>query len=245
MTGLTARSTLLGAAPPIRYGVLARLGDRWHAIRDGKAGLPELGSREPVTPTFEVLRQTFEDRQHHERKLIRADTGRLRGRESALLARIHEAGQEAVDVDKRLEAMPEQLSPTELEQRHGGETKTDIAVVRMRRAREHAAGREPLLAAAARLRRQLQELRIELGETRRAIRNREVMGALEVIRLHAHTMRRIAAYERRLVRVHPSGAQLSYRLALHHPRLPDWVHSITDGPEVDGLTIGFPEESRR
>lgn len=243
MPGLSARSTLLGgAAPAIRYGFFARLSDRWHATRDGKSGLPTLAADEPLTPTFEVLRQTYEDRQHHERKLIRADTAQLRGRESALVTRIHEVEQEAVDVEKRLEAIPEQLSPSELEQRHGGEVSTDIAVVRMRRAREHTARRGELLTAASQLRQQLQELRIELGQTRRAIRNREVMGALEVTRLHAHTMRRIAAYERRLVRVHPAGAELIAQLALHHPRLPDWVRGVADGP--DGVD-GYPEEPNR
>lgn len=238
-----ARRVLMGsAAPAIRYGVFARLADRWHATRDGKSGLPALAGGLALTPTFEVLTKVYEDRQHHERKLIRSHTADQRGRESALVARIHETGQEAIDVEKRLEAMPEQLSLPELEQRNGGETKTDIAVVRMRRAREHTARRAPLLAAASRLRQQLQELRIELDLTRRAIRNREVMGALEVSRLHAHTMRRIAAYERRLVRVHPAGAELISQLALHHPQLPDWVRSFGDGPEgVDG----YPEEPRR
>ncbi|MPZ65132.1 MAG: hypothetical protein GEU83_06325 [Pseudonocardiaceae bacterium] len=233
------------AAPAIRYGLFARLADRRHATRDGKAGLPTVGSEAPLTPTFEVLRQTYEDRQHHERKLIRSDTAELRGREAALVARIHETGQEAIEVEKRLEAMPEHLSPAELEQRNGGEANTDMAVVRMRRIREHDARRSPLLSAAWRLRQQLQELRIELGQTRRSIRNREVMGALEVSRLHAHTMRRIAAYERRLVLIHPAGVELVSQLTLHHPRLPDWVRSFGDGPELDGYADGYSEEPRR
>lgn len=237
------RRVLMGsAAPAIRYGIFARMADRWNAGRDGKSGLPALTDEAALTPTFEVLRQTFEDRQHHERKLIRKDTAGLRGRESALIARVHEVGQEGVDVEKRLEAIPDYLSRAELEQRSGGETDTDIAIVRMRRAREHTARRGPLLAAASRVREELQELRVELDETRRAIRNREVMGALEVSRLHAHTLRRIAAYERRLVRVHPAGSELISQLALQHPQLPDWVHSFGDGPEgVDG----YPEEPRR
>jgi hypothetical protein len=240
------RRVLMGsAAPAIRYGVFARLGDRWHATRDGKLGLPTVGTEAPLTPTFEVLRQTYEDRQHHERKLIRSDTAKLRGQESALIARIHEAGQEAIEIDKRLEAMPEHLSPAEMEQRNGGEANTDPAVVRTRRIREHEGRRKPLLSAAWRLRQQLQELRIELGQTRRSIRNREVTGALEVARLHAHTMRRIAAYERRLVRVHPAGTELVSQLALHHPRLPDWVRSFADGPELDGYADGYSEEPRR
>lgn len=240
------RRVLMGsAAPAIRYGLLARLADRRHATRDGKVGLPRIGSEAPLTPTFEVLRQIFEDRQHHERKLIRRDTARMRGQESALVARIHEAGQEAIEIEKRLEAIPEHLSPAELEQRNGGETNTDMAVVRMRRIREHEERRRPLLSAAWQLRTQLQDLRIELSQTRRSIRNREVAGALEVARLHAHTMRRIAAYERRLVLIHPAGAELVSQLALHHPRLPDWVRSFGDGPELDGYSDGYSEEPRR
>lgn len=246
MPGPPARRVLLGsAAPAIRYGIFARLADRWHATRDGKVGLPAVGTEAPLTPTFEVLRQTYEDRQHHERKLIRSDTAKLRGHESSLIARIHEAGQEAIEIDKRLEAMPETLGPAEMEQRNGGEANTDMAVVRMRRIREHEARRKPLLSAAWQLRQQMQELRIELGRTRRSIHDREVMGALEVARLHAHTMRRIAAYERRLVRVHPAGSELISQLALHHPRLPDWVRSLGDGPELDGYSDGYSEEPRR
>jgi hypothetical protein len=44
-------------------------------------------------------------------------------------------------------------------------------------------------------------------------------------------MRRLACYQRRLVRVHPEGARLVPLLAPHYPQLAGWVRALGDGPQ--------------
>lgn len=224
-----------GSAPrrPIRYGPFARLADWWNATRDGHAGLPDVAADPPLTPTFEAHARTYDDRRHHEWKNVVVDTAELSRHAAQLEARISEIEHAALLVDKRLEALPEALSAADLEQRRGGEVDTDVAVVRLRRAREHEARRAPALQELAELRVELQSLRVELIQTRRAIRTRETVGAVRIRRLHAHTQRRLASYQRRLVRVHPDGPRLVPLLAPHLPTLPDWLGSLGDGPDTD------------
>lgn len=225
------------AAPPrrpIRYGPFARLGDWWNATRDGKAALSDVAADPPLTPTFELHSRTYEDRSRHEWKEVLVATAQAAARSAVLEAEIGETEQAVLLVEKRLDAMPD-LSDAELTQRRSGETDTDPGVVRARRSREHGRVRGQLQRDLDDLRGRLPGLRVEREQVRRTIRIRETVGAVRIARLHAHTQRRLAAYERRLVRVHPEGARLVPLLAPHHPTLPEWAKSLADGPTVDAL----------
>jgi hypothetical protein len=103
--------------------------------------------------------------------------------------------------------------------------------VRLRRSREHTARRAPLVEEAIKLRAELQDLRVELERTRQRILTCKTLCAVRIHRLHAHTMRRLACYERRLVRVHSEGARLVPLLAPHYPQLAGWVQALADGPQ--------------
>ncbi len=216
---------------PTRYGPFARLADWWHATRDGKAGLPVIGTDPPLTPTFEAHSQTYQDRSYHEQQRMVVRTAELSDREARINTRIAEAEQAMLLVEKRLEAYPEKPTTGELEERRSGETDTPIATVRLRRSREHAARRAPLVEEAIKLRAELQDLRVELERTRQWILTCRTLCAVRIHRLHAHTMRRLACYERRLVRVHSEGARLIPLLAPHYPQLAGWVQALADGPQ--------------
>lgn len=223
------------AAPrrPIRYGPFARAADWWNASRDGKAALPDITADPPLTPTFELHSRTYEDRRHHEWKDVLVATAQATERAAVLEAQIAETEQAALLVEKRLDTIPDQPADAELTQRRSGETDTDPGIVRGRRAREHARGRAQVQQELDALRAALPRLRVELEQIRRTIRIRETVGAVRIGRLHAHTQRRLAAYERRLVRVHPDGARLVPLLAPHHPTLPEWAKNLGDGPAAD------------
>ena len=226
---------------PTRYGPFARLADWWHATRDGKVGLPAIdtglpgtgpsGTGPPLTPTFEAHSHTYQDRCYHEQQKMIVRTAELGDREARINARIAEAEQAMLLVEKRLEAYPEKPTTGELEDRRSGESTTDIAIVRLRRSREHAARRSPLVDEAVGLRTELQSLRVELEQTRQGILTCKTLCAVRIHRLHAHTMRRLACYQRRLVRVHPEGARLVPLLAPHYPQLAGWVRALGDGPQ--------------
>jgi len=216
---------------PTRYGPFARLADWWHATRDGKVGLPAIDTGPPLTPTFEAHSQTYQDRCYHEQQKMIVRTAELSDREARINAQIAEAEQAMLLVEKRLEAYPEKPTVGELEERRSGEAGTDIAIVRLRRSREHAARRSPVVSESVGLRTELQALRVELEQTRQRIVTCRTLCAVRIHRLHAHTMRRLACYQRRLVRVHSEGARLVPLLAPHYPQLAGWVRALGDGPE--------------
>jgi hypothetical protein len=216
---------------PTRYGPFARLADWWHATRDGKAGLPAIDTGPPLTPTFEAHAQTYQDRCYHEQQRMIVRTAELSDQEARINARVAEAEQAMLLVEKRLEAYPEKPTTGELEERRSGEATTDTAIVRLRRSREHAARRSPLVSEAVELRNELQALRVELERTRQGILTCKTLCAVRIHRLHAHTMRRLACYQRRLVRVHSEGARLIPLLAPHHPQLAGWVQALGDGTQ--------------
>src|SRR5918997_2590632 len=226
---------LAGNAPsprlPTRYGPFARLADWWHATRDGKAGLPAIDTGLPLTPTFEAHSQTYQDRCYHEQQRMIVRTAELSEQVARINARVAEAEQAMLLVEKRLEAYPEKPTTGELEERRSGEATTDTAIVRLRRSREHAARRSPLVSEAVELRNELQALRVELERTRQGILTCKTLCAVRNHRLHAHTMRRLACYQRRLVRVHSEGARLVPLLAPHYPQLAGWVQALGDGPQ--------------
>ena len=240
------------SAAPARYGWLTRLGDRWNARADGRAGLPSLEPGRPAgTPSLEVLAQDFLARSHRERWRLDVELTPLLGSLAQLATRIAETEAAADRAAGRLAAWPVLPDAEQLATRRGGEVSTAVDVVAARRSREYEAERRPLVTEEANLRSAVTRMRVEMARTRSTVRAREIAGATAVRRLHAQTMRRISEYERHLVRRHPAGDRIGGILAAQHPRVPGWVLDAEDGPDpadpggVDatrGVRQGRPED---
>ncbi len=228
-----------GGLPP--YTPSRRFTDWRRGRADGRAGLPgtEPG-RPPGTPALEELAQDFLARSHSERLRLDLELAPLLESEAALVARIEQAERDAERARERLAFWPVLLDESQLAQRRGGESNTADDVVRARRAREYDAVRRPMVEDVDQARRAAAAASEELARVRAAVRARELVGATRVRRLHAHTMRRISAYERHLVRHHPSGDRVGPVLAAQHPRIPGWVVAAEDPAVPPGAATPTP-----
>jgi hypothetical protein len=210
----------------LRYGLCQWFLDRRAGTADGRAGLPaaEHTDAGPVaTPTVTQRTEAFNGRAAAEYRQARLDTAALRERHAELTARATGLTARITELAEQIDAMPPRPSDEELERRGAGETATPIEGVRTRRAREHASRRAALAERAETLRGEHAAVTTELARIDEAAQVRWDVGAAQVRRVHAHTLRRIAAYETRLVRVHPAGRRLTGRLVVPRPELPGWA----------------------
>ena len=217
---------------PIRYGPWPRLCDFAQATRDGKRGVPSADAEELGTPAVRDLASGFDGAQEHERQRMNRDLAPLQVRASELEVAIAAARDDVVRLDGVLAGLPQDLTDVELAERRSGETDVDPEVVRNRRRRERAARRAPLLEQRDAASTRGQADRAELDAVRDCIEVRTMIGASRVARLHAYAERRIAAYQRRLLRVHPDRDRLVRLLSRVTPQLPDWAEQILRTPVV-------------
>jgi hypothetical protein len=236
MTGRSpARWSRSGPRRAIPYWPAAWVADRWAGTADGRAGQPAVPSdpdtaphlRGGATPYLEGLNRHFLDRAEHER--LRADIGIAPISEQlrVVSARVAAADEKVAEIRKRLDAFPETPDDTVLTKRNVLEQDADELLVRSRRQREYAAARARLVAEEQQAVGAADDLRVEEARLTAAIDARERIASGRVRRLHEHTRRRCATYQRRLVHKHPKGPAVIPVLELALPSLPSWVQGST------------------
>lgn len=238
---MTGRSQARWASRPRRaipYGPIARIADGRAGTEDGRAGQPAVPSdpdtaphlRGGATPYQESLNRHFLDRAEHER--LRADIDIVPISEQLRVAGVKAAAadEKVADVRKRLDAFPETPDDTVLKRRNVLEENAPEELVRARRQRKYAEARARLLAEEQQAIEEGRGLRVEEGRLAEAIDARERIASTRVRRLHEHTRRRCATYQRRLVHKHPEGPAVIPVLELALPSLPAWVQGSTQQP---------------
>jgi ABC transport system ATP-binding/permease protein len=221
-------------AKPVFYGPFARLADCWAGTADGRAGQPTVPPdletaplRGGATPYQEALNRHFRDRAERERLQADIDEAPTSEQRERVRAQIAAADEKVAERRKRLDAVPETPGDTVLNKRNALEQDTADVLVRARRQREYDADRARLLAAEQEAVNETRTLRIEEARLTEAIAARERIASARVRRLHEHTRRRCATYQRHMVHKHPDGPAVSGILELAPPALPTWVQGST------------------
>jgi hypothetical protein len=214
----------------VRYRWLDRFSDRRNGAKDGRKGLPDVSADPVATPTFDALGREFDELSEQERENMLTDVGALLRAEHESDARRMIAATVVIEREKEADSASTPLGPDDLRRRVGGESDTDPGIVAARRLREHAAAAAKVEATLATARAELRVCEVRLAQLRGAIRVREAIGAAAVRRAHAHYNRRLACYQRSLVRKHPDGVQLNGLLEARRPKLPPWVERTGDYP---------------
>jgi hypothetical protein len=161
-----------------------------------------------TTASVESLVHLFADRGASEyRRMLRA-TEASRIRRLELVEGLRAAHDKVWRSARHVASVPEFLTRAELEARSGGESRTDLGVVRERRSREHVARCATLARESQTALDELTQIRSELAQLCAAIAAQEAQMRVQWARLYSHTLRRIAAYHQRLQRVHPIGHRL-------------------------------------
>lgn len=215
---------------PIRYRWFDRFSDRRNGVKDGRKGVPDVDSGVFTTPTFEALAHEFDQLAEQERRNMLTDIDALLRAEHEWVARREVATDVVLGLEKDVESASTPLGPDDLRRRVGGESGTSAEIVAARRLREQAAAAGRIKAQLAIAREDLRGCEVQLARFRGAIRVRAAVGAATVRRSHAHFGRRLACYQRSLVRRHPDGVQLNRLFEARRPKLPEWVDRAGDYP---------------
>jgi len=230
-------TTSLAGRPhkPVFYGPVKWIADCCAGAADGRAGQPAVPpdldtappSRGGATPYQEALNRAYLDRAERERLQADIDEAPISEQRERVRAQIAAADEKVAERRKRLDAFPETPDDTVLNRRNVLEQEADDVLVRARRRREYAAARARLLAGEQQAVDEARGLRIEESHLTEAIAARERIASTRVRRLHEHTRRRCATYQRRLVHKHPDGPAVIPVLELALPSLPAWVQGST------------------
>jgi len=226
------------------YSLLARCSDWFHGWRDGRAGVPDPRRAIATTPHREVLIRRALDAFEHER--LRLEAGKavaatMRARASSR----HEEAQIALTfAERQLATIEPDLAAAELDHRRYAEAQLNPTMVRLRRSREHARSRIQFATAVEEARRRLAATAGELAAERDADDRRLLVTQTRVRRVYEHTHRRLAAYQRQLLRSHPDGAWVSELMDGRQPRVPDWARLPADPPDADNLPSSDPAANR-
>lgn len=226
-------TTSLAGRPhkPVFYSPIALIADRWAGATDGRAGHPTVLSdldtalrlRGGATPYQEALNRTFLDRAERERLQADIEEAPFSEQRERVRARIAGADEKVAEIRKRLDALPETPDDTVLNRRNVLEQAAGELLVRSRRLREYSAVRARLVAEEQQALDDVRRLREEESRLTEAIAARERIASTRVRRLHEHTRRRCATYQRRLVHKHPDGPAVIPVLELALPSVPAWV----------------------
>lgn len=194
-----------------------RFGLRHHAKKDARRWLPDTGSGEPWTPTYEELHR-------HCREVIEAE--RLSALDDTASARqlLVELRTRFATVDGRgAVSPPVEPSPDDLSARARGEERACGQLVADRRTRRHLVKMREFHASQAELAGEELRLGVRIAGIQELIVIREQAARWRAHRFYAHTHRRIAYYLRSLARRHDDGAGVIAHLARAKPPVPDWV----------------------
>ncbi|MCP2250618.1 ATP-binding cassette domain-containing protein [Lentzea aerocolonigenes] len=205
-------------------------GSWWHGFRDGRLGIPNPGARS--TPHREVLirgaHEAFEKERVEHEALSTADREelvRLRTFRVHVVERLVRAEAELA----RAEVPP---SEAELTARRPGEERRGVAVVRMRRGREHLGAVVAAKGLALSAKADLDRLDAEIAAMADRVDRHLTVASVRVRRIHRLTHRRIAAYLRSLVRAHPRGSAALAGINRLDPGLPEWINPERVRPEA-------------
>lgn len=201
----------------------------WHGTRDGRLGIPTPGARS--TPHREVLirgaHEAFErERVEHEAlsTVDREELARLRTFRVHVVGRLARAESEL----SRAEVLPSEAALTA---RRPGEERRGLAVVRMRRGREHLKSVAEADLAVRSAQADLDRLDAEIAAVEDRVERHLTVAAARCRRIHRLTHRQIAVYLRALVRAHPRGSSALSGIDRLDPGLPEWIDPERMRPE--------------
>lgn len=201
----------------------------WHGTRDGRLGIPTPGARS--TPHREVLirgaHEAFErERVEHEAlsTVDREELARLRTFRVHVVQRLARAESELI----RAEVLPSEAALTA---RRPGEERRGLAVVRMRRGREHLKSVAEAGLAVRSAQADLDRLDAEIAAVDDRVDRHLTVAAVRCRRIHRLTHRQIAVYLRALVRAHPRGSSALSGIDRLDPGLPEWIDPERVRPE--------------
>ncbi|SDH48350.1 hypothetical protein SAMN05216377_12342 [Pseudonocardia oroxyli] len=209
-------------ARPLPYWLGPWCTDIVNGTVDARRGLP-LPDGVGATPHVDVLGRAFTDRAERERIRLTRATARPARRRVACLARIEVLTAQLDELRAGLAELGAEPSADDLAARRIGEVDAADALVHARRRREHRADRARMRCAVSDVERALGEERLALATAEQQLCARHELAAARVHRLHAHTLRRISTYERRLLRKHPAAELLTRRWSHERPVVPAWT----------------------
>ena len=247
-------------AEAIRYGIFARISDWLCAGRDAKAGLSVLlvpvqtaaGAATPIsapadggpstdratarwgTPRTLYLNQLGRGLADREWTMFQAEVADLQVALTTAQAELASATEEIARLRAELDEMPRPTDP-ELTVRLGGETDTDIEVVRERRMAAYNARRAAVEAEINRLQSVVAAKRVEVARLAKPVKIRFQVAQNRADMIEAYVRRRCAAYLTRLVRKHPDGQRIADMVRPDWPGRPAW--------SVGDLSLDLPDGS--
>jgi ABC-type multidrug transport system ATPase subunit len=201
----------------------------WHGTRDGRLGIPTPGARS--TPHREVLvrgaHEAFEKERVEHEALSTADREELARLRTF---RVHVVGRQArAELDLSRAGVP--LSEMALTARRPGEERRGVAVIRMRRGREHQRSVAEADRAVRTAKADLDRLDAEIAAVEDRVERHLTVAAVRCRRIHRLTHRQIAVYLRALVRAHPRGSAALAGINRLDPGLPEWINPERVRPE--------------
>jgi len=222
----------IGPSKPVKYGLLARLSDRWAARRDGGAGVPPIrpdadpaDGRHGLTPYLEIRNRHFLDWAERERRRMLTDLDDTYRARAEIRQQIVGADERAAGFHKLFENMP--ADPPDPARRNAIEQHAPEELIRARRRREFEAERSRLGALEHQAAESAREFRVQEARLSETIAARERVLDSRVRQLHAHSLRRCGTYKRHIVHHHPDGSAVIPHLDLALPALPDWMQNLS------------------
>ncbi|MGH4025097.1 MAG: ATP-binding cassette domain-containing protein, partial [Pseudonocardiaceae bacterium] len=212
----------------IWYGPFARFADWYHGWRDGRAVIPDRDHGVAATQHQDMLIRRARDAFEHERVQMEARRHSAESWLADVCERHRHASRRLVDAQRQLAATPSAPNATELTMRRYGEQRHGMVLVRSRRIREHRRRHRQAAAAVERAQGALDRINRERALAQTAVDREIVVARARVRRIQEHTHRRLAAYRRKLVRVHPEGGWVNEVMDSVHPLLPGWVLGVAD-----------------
>ena len=218
---------LSGAEPParpLRYPLIARLGDWYHGWRDGWAGIPDrhTATRYVTTPHREMLIRLGQEMFEQERLRYERARGDAPERIAAATARLDQLRAHRTEAERQLAETARPLSAqAETWRRIGDVDRPERVVIQRRRAEQ----RRQISAVRLTLNNVVAEIgwvEAQLAETQRADQRELQVATTRVFRIHEHIHRRIDCYLRSLIRWHPDGAWAGAHLVVPS-FLPGWL----------------------
>lgn len=213
---------------PIPYDQWKRWTDAFHGWRDGRAGipakLPKPAPAGPVTtPHREALirqaRDSFAYEHLEYRRLVAGPHRRIMAERARLEAAQATLTWTKLAFDKQSRALTEQ----ETRRRRLGEEQQPETVIVQRRRKEHHKLLAGAQAAVTRAEADLTAIEGDLAQAEQEAKQHHEAAVIRVERIHEYIHRRLAVYQRALVRAHSDGAWANAALSVRAPEIPGWA----------------------